>query len=68
MKLNIVNILSSINSYASAAFPAVYDSLYQIDWDNDMQAENVNEQFATLTFFIYNAAQALSLEFILWTK
>lgn len=63
--MSAITEFSSTNSYASAAFPAVYDSLYQINWDNEMQAENVHEQFATLTFFIYNAAQVLSLEFIL---
>ena len=58
-------MFSSVDSYASAAFPAVYDALYQIDWNNDEQAENVKEQFASLTFFIYNAAQSLALEYII---
>ena len=61
----LANILfSSSNSYASAAFPAVYDSMYNIDWSDNAAAENVKEQFATLSFFIYNAAHNLDLNII----
>jgi len=60
---------SSQNSYASAAFPAVYDALFNIDAISDASEkekawENVKEQFATLTFFIYNAGTVLSLDVI----
>ena len=58
-------VSSSSNTYASAAFPGVYDALFGIDWADEKSAENVKEQFSTLMFFIYNAAHALSLDYIL---
>ena len=61
---NWTNHFSSSNSYASAAFPAVYDAMYNIDWSDDVAVENVKEQFATLSFFIYNAAENLNLNII----
>ena len=61
---------SSKNSYAAAAFPAVYDALFdaqQVTADSEEGKrawENVKEQFATLSFFIYNAATVLSTDVI----
>ena len=63
---HVVFAPSSQNTYASAAFPAVYDALFNIEQAADPTKawENVKEQVATLTFFIYNAASTLSLDTI----
>ena len=63
---HIIFAPSSHNNYASAAFPAVYDALFEMDNSSNKPDawENVKEQFATLSFFIYNAASVLSLEII----
>ncbi|CAG5094722.1 Oidioi.mRNA.OKI2018_I69.XSR.g13810.t1.cds [Oikopleura dioica] len=80
---HVVFAPSSKNSYASAAFPAVYDALFEIEkltgyysyseilltiirkGEEEVTAwEMVKEQVSTLSFFIYNAAEALKLSVI----
>ena len=54
-----------LNPDCSAALPAVYDAMYNIDWNDDVAAENVKEQFATLSYFIYNAAENIKMDMII---
>jgi len=56
---------SSFDTYSSAALPAVYDAMYNIDWSDDVATENVKEQFATLSFFIYNAAENIKTDMVI---